>query len=546
MAGVISAGHEKTAEAGQIILQAGGNAFDAAVAAAFMACVAESTLTSLGGGGFLLAHSVSSSTGSKDRSGGRSGGRSSGQDILFDFFTQTPMHRATGWSAAAQPDFYPIHANFGDTVQEFHIGLASMAVPGVLAGLLTVHRQLGRLPLSVVVEPTVTCARTGLAVSEFQGYCYDLLSPILMATAGARATYAPQGPRLKAGETLYMSEFADVLEDLANLGDEEALRAFYEGEIAQKTVQDCRAGGGFLSLEDFQAYRVIERSPLTINYRGVQMLTNPPPSAGGALVAFCLELLDKFDCSEMTFGSEAHLQLISQAMRWTNEARRSHLDHALFDPDIANLFIAADLVNKYSQPLQAILSQKLNRWGSTTHISVMDDEGNAASITTSNGEGSSYMTPGTQIMMNNMLGEEDLNPHGFNRWPFNQRMSSMMAPTMILKEGKPQLVLGSGGSNRIRTAILQVISNIVDFEMPLAAAVEAPRIHWENGVLHLEPPLDSPAAALQLAQLGTEQVVPWQEFNMFFGGVHAVGLDSTGALQGAGDPRRSGVVAIAH
>jgi gamma-glutamyltranspeptidase / glutathione hydrolase len=536
MAGVVSAGHEKTAEAGRIILQAGGNAFDAAVAAAFMACVAEPTLTSLGGGGFLLAHR-------SDGSGSGSGFGS--QDTLFDFFTQTPKdrtdHRILDICA---PDFYPIEANFGDTVQEFHIGLASIAVPGVFAGLLTVHRQLGRLPLSVVVEPTVNCARAGVSVSAFQDYCYDLLSPILMATARSRATYAPQGPRLQAGETLYMCEFADTLEDLAGLGHEEALRAFYEGEIAQKTVQDCRANGGFLSLDDFKQYEVIERSPLTINYRGVQMLTNPPPSAGGALVAFCLELLDRFDLSEMTFGSEGHLQLLSQAMRWTNEARRSHLDKALFDPDIAERFIAADLVDKYAQPLQAMMSQGLNRWGSTTHISVMDDEGNAASITTSNGEGSSYMVPGTQIMMNNMLGEEDLNPHGFNQWPFNQRMSSMMAPTMILKGGKPQLVLGSGGSNRIRTAILQVISNILDFGMPLAAAVEAPRIHWENGVFHLEPslyPLSEPP--LELMQIGTDRVVRWQQPNMFFGGVHAVGLDAIGTLQGAGDPRRSGVVA---
>ncbi len=543
MAGVISAGHEKTAEAGRIILQAGGNAFDAAVAAAFMACVAEPTLTSLGGGGFLLAHSVSDQAGSKSRAVGR--------DTLFDFFTQTPRHRTAHWAAVTQPDFYPIDANFGDTVQEFHIGLASMAVPGVFAGLLTVHRQLGRLPLSVVVEPAVACARTGLIVTGFQGYCYNLLSPILMATAGARAVYAPQGSRLKAGETLHMPAFADNLEYLASLGDEEALRAFYEGEIAQKTVQDCQADGGFLSLDDFKQYAVIERSPLTITYRGVQMLTNPPPSAGGALVAFCLELLDKFDLSEMTLGSEEHLQLLSQAMRWTNEARRSHLDSALFDPDVAEQFIAPDLIDKYAQLLQATTSNGFNRWGSTTHISVMDDEGNAASITTSNGEGSSYMIPGTQIMMNNMLGEEDLNPQGFNQWPLNQRMSSMMAPTMILKGGKPQLVLGSGGSNRIRTAILQVISNILDFGMPLAAAVEAPRIHWESGVFHLEPPLasappvDSSAAEI-LSELGTERIVRWQQPNMFFGGVHAVGLNAAGALQGAGDPRRSGVVSYSR
>ncbi len=527
MAGVVSAGHEKTAAAGREILQAGGNAFDAAVAAMLAACVVEPTLTSLGGGGFLLAHQAGTA-----------------ENTLFDFFTQTPNQRRSDDSL----DFYPIEANFGDSVQEFHIGLGSMAVPGMLAGVLTVHGRLGRLPLKTVAEPAVAYARSGVTVSEFQAYCYQLLDPILMATAGAREIYAPAGHRLRQGETMRQPQFANTLEYLAGLGDEGALRAFYGGEIAQQVVKDAQAGGGCLSLADFENYRVIERSPLTINYRGVQMITNPPPSAGGSLIAFCLELLDRFDLSQMTVGSAEHLTLLSQAMRWTNEARRSHLDGALFDSDIAGKFIAADLIDKYAHPLETIVANGVNRWGSTTHISVMDDQGNAASVTTSNGEGASYVIPGTQIMMNNMLGEADLNPDGFNRWPVNQRMSSMMAPTMILKAGKPQLVLGSGGSNRIRTAILQVISNILDFGMPLAAAVEAPRIHWEAGVFHLEPGLSADSAEADLLasdQLGTNRVLKWQQSNMFFGGVHTVGLDAAGGLQGAGDPRRSGAVAQA-
>lgn len=530
MAGVIAAGHAKTAEAGRDILESGGNAFDAAVGALFMACVAEPTLTSLGGGGFLLAHTAT------------------GENTLFDFFTQTPGSRAH----CNRPDFYPIEANFGDTVQEFHVGKASIAVPGLLAGALQVHKKLGRVPLKVVAKPAIACARAGLAVTKFQDYCYELLDAILMATDGSRQMFAPSGERLRVDDQLHLPQFADTLEYLAGLGDEGALRAFYEGEIAQQVVRDC-GEGGYLTLEDFRNYRVIERSPLSINYRGVQLLTNPPPSAGGSLIAFCLELLDRFELSKMTFGSAEHLTLLSQAMRWTNVARRSHLDGALFDPDIADKFVAADLVDKYAGPLKDIANKGMNRWGSTTHISVMDDEGNAASVTSSNGEGSSYVIPGTQIMLNNMLGEEDLNPHGFNQWPLNQRMSSMMAPTMILNEGTPQLVLGSGGSNRIRTAILQVISNILDFGMPLVDAVEAPRIHWENGVLHAEPGLNEVPLVSEV--LGTEQVVQWQQSNMFFGGVHTVGActkskqpfgalvrEPVSELSGAGDPRRSGAV----
>ena len=526
MAGVVAAGHQKTAEAGKEILRAGGNAFDGAIASLLAACVVEPTLTSLGGGGFLLAHQANSHT-----------------DTLFDFFTQTPKRRACD-----QPDFYPIEANFGDTVQEFHIGLASMAVPGMLAGVLAVHKKLGRLPLQVVAEPAIAFARKGVTVSEFQGYCYGLLDSICLATPASRQIYAPAGRRLQAGEQLQMTQFADTLEYLARLGDVEARKAFYEGEIAQQIVKDCVEQGGYLSLEDFRDYQVIERVPLKINYRGVQMLTNPPPSAGGALIAFCLELLDRFDLGAMTFGSTEHLTLLSQAMRWTNESRRSHLNTSLFDPDIAKKFLSPDLIDKYAKPLDELTDKGLNRWGSTTHISVMDDEGNAASVTSSNGEGASYVVPGTQIMLNNMLGEEDLNPHGFNNWPLDQRMSSMMAPTMVLKNGKPQLVLGSGGSNRIRSAVLQVICNVLDFDLPMDQAVRAPRIHWESGVFHLEPGLNAPLAAtpptankLETEQLATDTVVQWQQTNMFFGGVHTVGIEDS-VLKGAGDPRRSGAV----
>ena len=526
MAGVVAAGHEKTAEAGQLILQAGGNAFDAAVAAVFAACVAEPTLTSLGGGGFLLAHKASD-------------GGLAGENVLFDFFTQTPGSR----EGCEKPDFYPIEADFGGSVQEFHVGMGSIAVPGVFAGLLSVHKRLGRLPLKVVAAPAVNLAREGVTVTDFQGYCYQLLEPILLGTARSREIYAPEGTRLQSGERLRMSEFADTLEYLAGLGDQAALKVFYQGEIAEQIVRDCRAGGGYLSLADLKGYEVIERSPLSINYRGVQLLTNPPPSAGGALIAFCLELLDRFDLGGMKHGSTEHLKLLSQAMRWTNEARREHLDGQLFEENITQKFTASDLVDKYARMLAEMMSNPLNRWGSTTHLSVMDDEGNAASVTTSNGEGSSYVIPGTQIMLNNMLGEEDLNPLGFNRWPGNRRMSSMMAPTMILKDDKPQLALGSGGSNRIRTAILQVISNIVDFGMPLKLAVEMPRIHWESGAFHLEPGyLASAADGAEFEFLGTDRVVHWQQSNMFFGGVHSVGLDANGKLTGAGDPRRSGAV----
>lgn len=512
MPGAVAAGHPQTAAAGAEMLRLGGNAFDAAIAAVLTACVTESALTSLGGGGFLLAHTPQ-------------------EDLLFDFFTQTPDQQTT-----AQPsDFYPIDANFGNTVQEFHVGLGAIAVPGLPAGLAHVHRRLGRLPLAEIAAPAIHWARTGVTVDAFQSYCYQILDAILTASPAAREIYAPSGKRLKKGDRLRMPALADTLEMLVKVGFEE----FYRGDIGHQLVQDCQVKGGYLTQADLQNYRVIERQPLRLTYRNRTLLTNPPPSSGGALIAFCLNLLSKFDFSQLTRGSPAHLRLLSQAMKMTNEARRDGYDARLYEADVAERFLADGHVEPYRQAL----AEAANKWGSTTHISVIDSEGNAASVTTSNGEGSSYVIPGTQIMANNMLGEEDLNPQGFHQWQPNQRISSMMAPTMLLQSGQPQLVLGSGGSNRIRTAILQVISNLVDFNLPLAEAVSAPRIHWEREIFNLEPGFDR-VAIEQSNLLGSEQPLWWPQANMFFGGVHSVGVDAEGQFQAAGDERRDGAIAI--
>jgi gamma-glutamyltranspeptidase/glutathione hydrolase len=172
---------------------------------------------------------------------------------------------------------------------------------------------------------------------------------------------------------------------------------------------------------------------------------------------------------------------------------------------------------------------------------VVDGEGNAASVTTSNGEGSGYVIPGTGIMVNNMLGEEDLNPQGFHQWKENVRISSMMSPTILLKNNQPEIVLGSGGSKRIRTAILQVISNILDFKMSVSEAVDSPRIHWENNVLHVEPGFVEEEMN-KTTLPAHNQIVRWKEKNLFFGGVHSVLETSDGLIEGAGDRRRDGVV----
>jgi gamma-glutamyltranspeptidase/glutathione hydrolase len=425
--------------------------------------------------------------------------------------------------------------DFGGAVQEFHIGLGSMAVPGNIAGVFQVHKRLGRLPFTVVAEPAIHYAKNGVKLNKFQYYCLaSILKPIIIDYKEGRQFFRPTGEVIEPEGILIMKDFADTLTYLAEKG----AREFYEGDIAHRLVKDCQDLGGHLTLEDLKNYRVIEREPLVIDYRGNTLVTNPPPSSGGTLIAFALKLLSKIDVASLGFGTTHHLEILGQVMQLTNEARKDGYDANLYQSDIAEKFLSNEHLVNYEHKL----TETVNKWGSTTHLSVVDGEGNAASVTTSNGEGSGYVIPGTGIMVNNMLGEDDLNPQGFHQWQENVRISSMMAPTIVLKDNQPEIVLGTGGSKRIRTAILQVISNILDFKMSVKEAVDSPRVHWENDVFHVEPGF-AEEEINKLTLPANNQLVRWQEKNLFFGGVHTVLETSEGLIEGAGDKRRDGGVA---
>lgn len=523
--GAIAAGSRLTAEAGMEMFRLGGNVFDAVAAAIAAACVAEPSLTSLAGGGFLLAHSC-------DR-----------RNILFDFFTQTPLQKRP----LQEVGFYPVEVNFGVATQEFHIGLGSIAVPGTIAGLHHVQQKLGRLPFKVVLEPAIHYAQSGVPINSFQSYCFSILKPILLASPEMARAMAPQGTLPQSGDILTLPDLANTLIELANHG----IESFYHGDMAHQLVKDCQEQGGYLTLEDLSNYRVIERNPLSMNYRGRTLLTNPPPSSGGTLITFALSLLSQVDFTTMPFGSLEHLGILAQVMRLTNLARQEGYDAHLYQPDVAQRFLANDNLVRYTQQLLAGMSANLdtaiNKWGSTTHISAMDGEGNAASVTTSSGEGAGYVIPGTGVMMNNMLGEADLHPSGFHQWQENVRISSMMSPTLVLHQHQPEIVTGSGGSNRIRTAVLQVIANILDFQMTVEQAVNSPRVHWEASRFNVEPGFAALATDLPSDStpfLVDSEWVLWNEQNMFFGGVHTVQRDATGTLAAFGDRRRDGAIAI--
>lgn len=264
---------------------------------------------------------------------------------------------------------------------------------------------------------------------------------------------------------------------------------------------------------------------------------NPSPSFGGVLIALTLELLQAAGPSTAAFGSFAQRQRLALALRLTQEARNAagaQLPSGL----------SPDLVADYRERMRA--HARVSR--GTTQISIADAEGNLASLTLSNGEGAGVLLPGTGIMMNNMLGEDDLNPNGIEGFPLDQRMSSMMCPTLICQPAAGAgryaapgwIVTGSAGSNRIRSAILQVLSNLLELGMPLTEAVEAPRLHVEGDLLSIELPVD--ARLLEQLQRRWSRLQVWRDRSVFFGGAHSVSITDDGRFSGAGDSRRGGVV----
>ncbi|WP_135079215.1 gamma-glutamyltransferase [Terasakiella sp. SH-1] len=511
--GAISAGHPKTAEAGARMFEEGGNAFDAILAAMCASCVVEPVLSSLGGGGFLLAHEQDQSP------------------VLYDFFTQTPKQRRT------DSEFYPILADFGTVTQEFHIGRGSIATPGVVKGLFEAHLELASLPMDVIVAPAIELARDGVHVNTMQAQIFDIVEAIFVASEDSKALYgSARNDRalLGEGEIQKNPDMANLFEALAKEGGE----LFYEGDIARLIENDSWDHGGHLSMADLKEYRVEKRTPLRVDYARSHFYTNPAPSTGGLLIAFALELIKTAGFRDLSFGSKDHVERLSQIMALTNKAR---LDAALVDGvEQAQLkMLDQDFLQLYRKEIYG----RPTALRGTTHMSAIDKHGNAASLTTSNGEGCGHILPTTGVMLNNMLGEEDINPHGFNQWPTDTRMCSMMSPTLLLRDDGINVALGSGGSNRIRTAVLQVLVNLLEFGMNLEQAVAAPRMHFERGLLNIEP--GYPQEALQTLNEHVPDHKVWDSPNLFFGGVHSVRANfNTGRFDGVGDFRRGGAAII--
>jgi gamma-glutamyltranspeptidase/glutathione hydrolase len=436
MRGAIAAGHPLTAEVGSRVLANGGSCVDACIAAAFAAFVTEGPLTGPAGGGFFLAHV-------------------DGEPTLIDCFFAVP--------AEPHGEIDRLTVDFGSSTQSYHVGEGSVAVPGLLAGLAEAHARFGRLEWGDLIAPAIQLARTGVDVSPAQAFLHEILVAVLQRDDGGRRIYGN-------AEHLDTGELVATLERVSDDPD----------AAVRELVPELG--------DDLDAYRPIDREPLRASIGGRDVITTPPPSRGGAIVASVLA----------GFSGATSLNARAHALR------------------------------------AAYAGYSFGGIAGTTHVSVVDAAGNAAALSSTLGAGSGIHRGGTQL--NNMLGEFDV--IGYDEKIPGERLASMMTPTLVLEDGRPRLMLGSAGSVRLAGAIAQVVDAVIA-GASVTEAIAQPRFHVVGErELHLEGGWP-PNTAEELPQ-GTWEVIPWQSLNLYFGGVSAVELRPDGTLDAAGDPRRGG------
>tara|TARA_Y100001970_G_C14229963_1_gene857976 strand:- start:682 stop:2199 length:1518 start_codon:yes stop_codon:yes gene_type:complete len=498
--GTISTGSIEGLETAKHIFDAGGNAFDAAIATVFTSMTSEFALTGAAGGGTLIASIKNSAP------------------IVYDFFVDSPKINSKN------TNFKKIHVEFEDTSQAFYIGKGSIAIPGNIAGLLDVHQAHGKLPLNVILEPAIDIAKNGIILSSYQAYINSLIKPILLHTNQGKKLFTINDDFLQQGDKFKNPSFADFLFCLSKEGK----NLFYIGDGAA-LIEKYFAKEGNITRSALKNYKVFKREALQCTINNYSLFTNPAPSHGGTLITFLLKLLMQ------TNQLNSKILNLVKSMELTTHARNEFCKDINDEFEINNI-LNNNILNKYIKLFKTNnynkLIQDLNGFGSTTHTSIIDKKGNAVSVTTTNGEGSGHFIPEMGIMMNNMLGEEDLNPYGFHKWEKSRRLPTMISPTLIYKDNNLKYALGSGGSNRIRSAISQVVINLLINKLSLKNAIHHPRMHIENNTIFTEPGLNLEAVK-HLKHLNFQT---FKNQNVFFGGVNAVGLS-----EAVGDLRRGGI-----
>jgi gamma-glutamyltranspeptidase/glutathione hydrolase len=520
-----AAGTPYAAEAAAEIYRTGGNAADAAVAAAAVVGVTEPLMSSIGGGGFAMVRTPEAGA------------------ELIDYYDVMPgkglppeRFGSGGW---AETKILKYGSGIRSTV-----GAASCAVPGALRGWETLLQRHGRLTLRETLAPAIRLASEGFLLCRTSALWFAVAEEVLRLTEETKRTFYTRDSGENGGERVYREgeemrfpDLARTLEAVGELGADH----LYRGELGRRVSEYILDAGGIITRRDLEEYEAVVREPLTVGYGGGEIHTNGPPSAGGPTLAQMLKVLSGQDVASLSDGRYA--ALVTGAMRLALSDRATAYTEVTENSRVAARLTGDDYA---AAQRRRILGGAVEGFGSphTTHLSCVDESGLAVAITQSMGYGSGLVVPGTGIPMGNTLGEPELNPRGFHALAPGERLISSMSPTVVSSGDSGTLALGSPGASRIPTAILQAIVGVLDRGLPLTEAVQAPRFHAEElaeGSL-LAYEAGSPAASMTS---GYDQVLTYDGPDMYFGGVNAVRLAPEGEFEAAADPRRSGGSAFA-
>jgi gamma-glutamyltranspeptidase / glutathione hydrolase len=522
---VVTANHPEAGAAALEMLAMGGNAVDAAVAALFSLSVVEPMMVGPCGAGFFVIRD------------GRTG-----EVTTLDNYATVP--------GRARPDlFTPVEGSLeNETVGgENDVGYLAVGVPGALAGWCLAAERFGSLPLAELVAPAVRQARRGFLVSPYLSQCIDLEKAALARFWASAATFLPGGKVPAPGERIERADYADTLERIGCHGAAELVA----GETARAMTADMAANGGLVGLDDLAGYRVHERPPVRASYRGHDLIAMGPVSSGGTHVAQLLRLLEGFDLAGAGFGTVESVHLIAEALKVAFADRFRYLA----DPALVDVPVAWLTSSEYAAERGAEIMANGGRagqyaagtpagWGgestSTTHLNVIDANGTMVSATQTLNSlfGSRVTTPGTGMLLNNCMHLMDPTPGRTNSIAPGKRILSSMSPTLVLKDGRPWLAIGTPGGNRIFAAVTQGIVNLIDHGMTPQEAVEAPRVWTMGPVLEIEDTFANlPELVAGLERRGHRvQVVP-----KIAGGMSAILVDpETGLLHGASCWRADG------
>jgi gamma-glutamyltranspeptidase/glutathione hydrolase len=527
--GMVAAQNRLAAETGAQILADGGNAVDAAIATGFSLAVTLPRAGNLGGGGFMLIHNAAND-----------------ENIAIDYREMAPQK--------ATRDMYLDENGDVDTQRSRFSHLAA-GVPGTVSGFHTAHKKFGRLPWKKLLQPAIRQAREGIVVSyDLANFLRSRKSYLCRNEAACAYYYKADGTPYEAGELLVQADLAKSLERIAEQGPD----AFYKGDIAELIAAEMKRGGGLVDAASLATYKPAIRQAATGSYRGYGIVTMPPPSSGGIHVLQMLNILEHFPVTDMGAGSADSIHLLAEVARLAFADRSKHLG----DPDHYEVPVDWLTSKEYGEQLAASIDMQRARDSNdvlpgtepayesedTTHFSVMDSDGNvvANTYTLNFSFGSGIAVPGAGFLLNNEMDDFSAKPGVMNAFGMlggvanavaaGKRPLSSMTPTIVFADGEPWFATGSPGGSRIITVVLQMIVNVIDHDMNIAEAANAPRMHhqWYPDVLMLEPGF-SPDTIRILQQRGHDL----QNARTSSGSTQTVAFRN-GLFRGASDTRRPG------